>query len=115
MKRIAVVAACFAFCFLLASITRAQVSMRSMSTRVEPTSAAAAAAAAAGPAPAYEGDCSDFINNPKPIREDFQDRKLEILSCAAALRRNIPDPGVTATSKAAALVTFKANYRGLST
>ncbi len=86
-----------------------------MSTRVEPTSAAAAAAAAAGPAAAYEGDCSDFINNPKPIREDFQDRKLEILSCAAALRRNIPDPGVTATSKAAALVTFKANYRGLST
>jgi hypothetical protein len=94
------VVGCLILCCLLGSTTSAQVSMRSMSTRV---------------ATGNESDCQDFINNPKPIGEDFAARLPELVSCADALLQSTPNPGTTVTSKDAALQEFKSNYGDLST
>lgn len=105
MRGIIAVVVCCVFCCLLPSTSRAQLSMRSLSTLATPGAAA----------PEDQRDCQDFVNNPKPVPGDFPSRLTELGNCAHDLKQNIPDPGLTQASKQAALDQFKDNYGGLAT
>lgn len=97
--RIVIFIATLALSLLLSSNVRAQMSVKSLSTRLPATGSA-------------DEDCSDFIANPKPIRDDFDARRPQLISCSASLKDTIPDAHA-AGGKSKALDEFKQNY-GLS-
>ena len=97
MRTVAATLICLAFNFFGGSPTKAQVSGKSMLTRLSATDGA-------------EVDCGDFYENAKPIPGDFTVRLPELRSCADDLMNDIPDPNAAGATAETALARLKTNY-----